>query len=85
VTVYNHFRSRTGLLEAMYDELAARGDVHRSAAAKSGSRAVRNRFNLYVEADGSKIILSYPAARLRRARVLARTNFAFSVESLTCV
>jgi AcrR family transcriptional regulator len=33
MTVYNHFRSRTGLLEAVYDELAARGVVHRAREA----------------------------------------------------
>jgi AcrR family transcriptional regulator len=33
VTVYNHFRSRTGLLEAVYDNLAARGDLQRAREA----------------------------------------------------
>src|SRR5262249_49028651 len=29
LTIYNHFGSRSGLLEALYDYLAARGNVHR--------------------------------------------------------
>jgi AcrR family transcriptional regulator len=33
VTIYNHFRSRTGLLEAVYDELAAGGGVQRAREA----------------------------------------------------
>jgi len=30
LTVYNHFRSRAGLLEALYDDLAVRGNVPRA-------------------------------------------------------
>ena len=33
LTVYNHFRSRAGLLEALYDYLAARGNVPRAMEA----------------------------------------------------
>ncbi len=33
LTVYNHFRSRAGVLEALYDYLAMRGRVHRAMEA----------------------------------------------------
>lgn len=33
VTLYNHFGSRAGLLEALYDHLATRGNVHRGMEA----------------------------------------------------
>jgi len=33
VTIYNHFGSRSGLLEALYDHLATKGNVHRGKKA----------------------------------------------------
>ena len=37
LTVYNHFGSRRALLEAVFDERAARGGLHRIADAMSGT------------------------------------------------